>query len=313
MLNTRQARVQDPILTQHAIGYKSKTYEFIADLVLPPVPVDVRGGQVLTFGKEAFLIHDNNKRAPGSRVLRQEFKFGTQSFAVSQRAMEATVPFEIMDEASQVPGIDLATRAVNIQLDNLMRNKEYDAARVLRNTASYAAGHSATLTGTDQWSHNSADPSVAVDDAKATIRGKIGIEPNTLVLGYNVHRKLRRHPKLIALLGANSVKQLTDEMLRELLGVDRLVVGKVQGMLAGEQTEISDIWGNDAELLYVPPAAESYETPAFGYQYTLRGFPMVEAPYEDKPTRSWVYGVLNEYAPVVSCPEAGFLFKNAVA
>jgi hypothetical protein len=53
-MNPSQARVIDPVLTTVAQGYQNA--EMIATALFPVVPVPLRGGNVITFGKESFML-----------------------------------------------------------------------------------------------------------------------------------------------------------------------------------------------------------------------------------------------------------------
>lgn len=54
-MNPAQARVIDPILTTAAQGYQNA--EFVCGLLFPAVPVQQRGGKILTFGREDFRLY----------------------------------------------------------------------------------------------------------------------------------------------------------------------------------------------------------------------------------------------------------------
>ena len=53
--------------------------------------------------------------------------------------------------------------------------------------------------------------------------------------------------------------------------------------------------------------------PSYGYTYQLRGYPIVELPYEDRNPKSWIYPVTDEVQPVIAGAEAGYLISAAVA
>lgn len=57
------ARVIDPILTNVARGYANNA--LIGMSLFPAVPVQQRGGKIVSFGKEAFMTYATG-RAPGA-------------------------------------------------------------------------------------------------------------------------------------------------------------------------------------------------------------------------------------------------------
>lgn len=52
-MSLSQARVVDPVLTTHAQGYKNA--DFVGMALFPRVDVAKSGGQVIEFGREAFV------------------------------------------------------------------------------------------------------------------------------------------------------------------------------------------------------------------------------------------------------------------
>ena len=143
-LNTAGARIIDPILSTHASGYRHP--ERVGNLLFPAVPVGVSGGQRLEFGKESFRLY-NARRAPGSDTKRIQFGYAGKPFALTQEALEAAVPREWMRDASQVPGIDLAARAVNLVMNSVTLLLEYQQATIATTAANYDNDHKVTLAG----------------------------------------------------------------------------------------------------------------------------------------------------------------------
>ena len=81
--------------------------DMVGDVLFPVVPVDQRGGKIITFGKEDFRLYATG-RAPGSNTRRVQFGHSGGPFALAQHSLEGVVPFEIMQDANAVPGIDMA-------------------------------------------------------------------------------------------------------------------------------------------------------------------------------------------------------------
>src|SRR5690606_18773494 len=107
-MNNQQVRVIDPILSNVAQGYRHP--ERVGFALFPRVPVKQRGGQIIEFGRESFKRY-KTRRAPGSNTKRVQFGYEGKPFALVQDALEGQVPWEHMQDANQVPGIDLGTQA----------------------------------------------------------------------------------------------------------------------------------------------------------------------------------------------------------
>lgn len=308
-MNTAQARVIDPILTNHARGYSNA--EMIGHMILPVVPVPVRGIRVIKFGKEAFRRY-NTRRAPGSAVGRIQYGYASDAVALHQDALEAIVPWEHQQDASVVPGIDLAQGSVEMVLDAIALGREVEVATKVRNAATYAASNKVALSGTDLWTDPASKPAEVINEAREQIRRRTGRYPNTLTLGAPVFNALSGHAGIKEQFKYTSSASITTDMLAAYFGIDRVLVGKAVVLPEGadDDTDAEDVWGNDAVLTYTPTGRD-YRVPAYGYIYRLNGHPLVETPYRENAIKSWVYPVTEDWSPEVTGADAGYLIQNA--
>jgi len=312
-MTTSQARVIDPVLSSVAQGFSHNA--FVGASLFPVVPVDQRGGKIITFGKEDFMLY-NTARAPGANTGRVQVGVASGSYVLEQHALEGKLPFEIKDDAMAVPGIDMQSRTVRSVQNIIAMRLEKARADLARNTANYDAGNSITLAGADQWSDYGAtsDPGDDIENARETIRGKTGKRPNTLVLGAAVYSKLRRHPKILSFFqySAGSGQLVNTAMLAQYFEIANVQVG--DAAYASDAGVFTDIWGKDVVLAFTETAdLDAGGTPTFGYTYQLRDFPVVEEPYYDRNTKSWIFPVTDEVQPVVASNVAGYVIKAAVA
>lgn len=307
-MSTSQTRVVDPILTNHARGYRQDG--FIGDLLLPVVTMPTRQAKRIEFDRTAFK-RPKIIRAPGTAIARISVGYDGKPVALIQRAVGATTPVEHMDEAAEVPGIDLLTEGVNSILDVVGLDREISQATAARNAATYGANNKIALAGAAKWSDSTSNPAKVVEDAKEQIRGRTGRRPNTLALGARVAAALRTHEKIVDRFKHTNSDTVSDAMLAQYFNVSRVLVGD---MIYDDENDVSfDVWGNDAILAFVPsPGTESMRVPAFGYTYRLRGHPFVEPAYFEKGVRSWMNDVFDEWSPEIVGPDAGFLFQAAV-
>lgn len=304
-MNLNQARVINPVLTNIAIGYIHP--EHVGMHLFPRVPVMAAGGQVIEFGKESFQLY-NARRAPGAGTKRIQFGYQGKPFALVQDALEASVPREHLRDAKEVPGIDLATRSVNVVMSSLSLSLESDQAKLATDAAKYGATHKVDLVGASKWSDAASDPVAQIDDYREVVRESVGVYPNTLVLSPKAFRALRNNDSVQGRFKYTSASAITTAMLAALLELDKVIVGKaVASSQAGVMT---DVWGNNAVLAYTPQQESTIEVPSFGYTYTMDGSPTVNSPYYDNNAQSWIYGVTYERTPELTGVTSGFLIQN---
>lgn len=309
ILNTANARIIDPLLTNHLRGYTHA--ERVGHILFPKVPVLVRGGKRIEFGKESFRLY-NTRRAAGSATKRIQFGYEGKPFSLEQHALEGKVPFEFMAEADKVPGFNLGQRAVNVVSDVISLDTEYLAATRARDAANYDANHKVVLAGADQWDDAASDPKADIKAAKSAIRATCGHYPNVMVISPKVFEALDDHPKILEKFKYTSSDSITVEMLAKYFDVDRVVVGKSVYADETNNDEFADLWGLDVVLAYVA-TNQDVEVPSYGYTYQLEGFPIVEEPYSERNAKSWFYPVTDELSPELVGAEAGFLIQNAVS
>lgn len=311
-LSPSQARVIDPILSTVAQGYKNA--ELIGSALFPYVPVGQRGGKIITFGKEDFMLYATG-RSPGAATKRVQFGYSGSSYALESHSLEGLVPQELMQEAEAVPGINLATNAIAKVQAIIALRLEKAQADLATNAANYAASNKTTLSGTARWSDLTtgvSDPINDIEVAKDAVRQQIGREPDTVTLGASVLVKLRQHPKIIDRIKYTGRDVPTLELLASLFGVQRVLVGKA--VTATDAGVFSDVWGKSVVVAYTAMGTLADQgQPTYGYTYRLGGYPMVEQPYLDRNTKSWVYPVTDEVAPVIAGASAGYLISSAVA
>lgn len=309
-LNTQQARVVDPVLTNVARDYRNATH--VGSVLFPRVEVTARGGKILEFGKESFA-QLNMRRAPGAEVREVSYRYSDQNFNLVQDALDALIPREHMEDAMTVPKVDLSKRAVKKTQDIMNLGLEIEQAALAQDPANYPAGQVEALAGTDRWDDPASDPQAVIEAAKEAVRRSCGMEPNTMVVSKVGFNALRFHPKIKDQFKYTTADSITVGMLAAYLELEKLAVGKATYLPEGAEAgdfQLKDVWGDNAILAYSPAAPEGMEEPSFGYTYALTGHPFVEQARWEGSRRSWVHGMTYDRVPVIAGPDAGFLLRG---
>jgi len=310
-LSPSQSRVVDAVLTSVAQGYRNA--DMVGLALFPYVPVDQRGGKVISFGKEDFYLYAG-ARAPGAQTKRVTFGYSGGSYALTQFALEGVVPVELMQEASAGPGIDQARLAVARVQNIIALNLEKAQGDLATNAANYAAANkNVGLSGNGLWSDAvNSDPIANVETGKEAIRAQTGRYPNTLLISALTYKALRVHSKIVDRIKYTGRDVATPELLASLFGVANVVVGGA--VYADASGNLTDVWGKTAVLAITETATlADLGVPSYGYTYRLRGAPIVEVPYEDRQAKSFVYPVTDEVSAVIAGASAGYLISPTVA
>lgn len=313
-LTLSQARVIDPVLTTVAQGFKQ--LEFVGNALFPQVPVALRAGKIITFGKEDFMLY-NTARAPGENTKRIQFGYASGNYSLVDYSLEGAVPIEVYQEGQNPANgwsIDHMALAIKKVSNSMALGLEYAQATLARTASNYGSSNKVTLSGTSQWSDFSgtSNPIQNVETAKEAIRAATGKRPNTMIMGAAVMAKLRQHPVIVDRMKYTGRDVATTEILASLFGVANVLVG--EGIYASDAGTIADIWGKDVVLAYTETASVAEQgTPSFGYTYNLGGYPIVEQPYYERNSKTWYVPVTRAEAPVIAGASAGYLITNAVA
>lgn len=269
-------RVVDPVLTNLAIGYSNA--ELVGDQLFPFVGVDKEGGKIPRFTKEIFKLY-NTERALRAKSNRINPESGdTVDVALDEHDLEYPIDYR-EDAESAFP---LQAHGTNVVTEGIRLRHEKMVADLSQNPANYPATNKIVLAGTDQFSDGAnSDPEGVVDDAKAAVRAQIAKEPNTMVIGYESWRVLKRHPKLKAILSDTRPRLVQIADLRDIFEIENIVVGRA--VYASDLGAIGDMWGDNMVLAYVPrrdAAARSAYEPSYGYTLQ-KGGPVVDTRTED--------------------------------
>jgi hypothetical protein len=314
-LTPAQARVVNPVLTSIAQGIQQN--DLVGNFLFPRVDVSLRGGQILTFGREAFMQYANMNRAPGTSTPRVQFGYSGAPYALIDYSLEGMVPVEIQEEGMN-SGFDLDHAQVALNgADRIMALRLEIAQATLATTlGNHAASNRVTLSGTAQWSDqtsNVSNPLANIETGKEAIRAGTGKRPNVGVMGPAVWASLKYHPILRDYTKYTGRETATLGILSELTEIPNWYVGEsVFSNDAG--TVLSDCWGKDVVLAYSELASvQNYGLPTFGYTYNLNGYPLAEDPYVERNIKSQLFPVTRAEQPVIAGQLAGYLIKSAVA
>ena len=326
MMNLDSVRVIDPILTQLAQGYKNA--EGVATFFGPAVSMNTRAGRTLVFGKEAFAAQ-NFLRAPGTNIQKIQNEFGTRSFSLRQEAISWEIAEEVAAEAKNgAAQIDLRQFAAKDAANRLMQSWETQVADIVTDSAQYEAGNVLNLStynsGADQFNAPTSDVEVLIDDAKEQVRSQIGCYPNKMVISPDAFNALKRNKRIRDFMQRGII--VDEKSLAQIFGLDEIRVAR-RLKLAADGT-LENIYNNTAILFYHPSASTdgfmpaldaNYGNPAFGYTYTLSGYPVATPERFNIERRVFTGDILVERSfELVGMGEtgkcgSGFIFTNVVA
>lgn len=305
---TSNLRIVDPVLTELMIGYQNS--ELISEHLFPLVNVDKEGGKIPVFGKEKFRIYNTLRalRADSNRI--QPEGINDLDIVLDEHDLEWPIDRREDSEAA----FNLRAWATDVVTEGIQLRREKFCADLAQDASKYPTGNKITLSGSSQFTDGTnSDPEGVIDDAKAAIRSKIAKHPNTMVIGYESWRVLKRHPKLKELLSTNSKRLIRKEDLQDIFEIENIVIG--MSLYQGENGDtINDVWGDNIILAYVPKSRQGerqmYDA-SYGYTLRKRGDRNFGVDtYEEQGGKVDIIRATDIYRPYLLGAEAGYLISD---
>ncbi|HNV23027.1 MAG TPA: major capsid protein, partial [Candidatus Hydrogenedentes bacterium] len=290
----------DAALSHISLDFRND--EFIADRVSPRIRVEKESDKYFVWGTDAFQT-PSTARAPKGYFARTEFAPSTASFVCEEYGLE--VPVDDRERRNADAGADIEIAAVEKATGIIMTCREKRLADILTSTSRVT--QNTTLSGTSQWNdYTNSTPIANIDTARSTIHAAGAPNPNTLVMGREVFDTLKRHPDILEAFKYTRSGAVTEAMMADLLGVERVLVGNARYRTSneGQASALAYVWGKNAVLLYTPSIPSRF-TPAATYTFVFTD--RVVETYREPEKACTVVRVREETAEVVASTACCYL------
>lgn len=304
-------------LTTLASGYKPSG--LIGEEVFPVVKSVTKGGKIPVFGKDAFKVYET-LRARGAHSNRAGMSPDSWiTFFCEEHDLAIPLDQRELNELNNLPG-DAALKALFNLQDRQRRRVQWNlklelekvVADQVQSSASYNSSNVLALTSSDCWSETGSDPVGAIEDAREVIRGKIGVYPNTLIMGADTYACLKFHAAYTDKMKLTNDKVVRPDLIAQMHDLKRVIIGLSMGLNTSEA--FYDLWSDNAILCYIPDTkTPDIDEPAFGY--TIKpGFSATPYPYVDIFTEEGgkIVNVrcTDMYDTLIVNKDAGYLISN---
>jgi len=296
------------VITKLVVGRRPQG--FIADDILPKLPVANNSDLYPVFGDESFKPLDGH-RAYGAAAIEIGWTYSTTAYVAKQYSARVFNARKTRANADNF--LAISQRDVQLIQDRLSVGKEIRVAALCTDAA--VITQQLTLAGATQWSHASGDPVAHVMAAKEVIFAATGQYPNVMVIPRLVRAKLKLNTLLRAALSiTKNTYSVTDADLLNAFELDRILVPRSLYNTAdeGQTASLTDIWGDFALLAYVNPnPSPNMQEMSLGYQFTWYDW-YAETDYEKDRDADWTQLTYDVDEKLVS-PTAAYLFIDCIA
>lgn len=260
----------DAILTNISVAYIQKADAFVAQKVFPVVPVDKQSDKYFIYNKADWFRDEAEKRADATESAGSGYNLSQDNYFCDVYAFHKDIGDQVRQNTDSP--LDPDRDATQFVTQRIMLRQE-----VQWTTSYFTTG----IWGTDvtggssftQWSDFAgSDPIEDIYTGIQTVLSNTGFEPNTLVLGYTVWRKLKNHPDFVDRVKYTSSDALTPDIFARYLDIDRVFIAKAIQNTAkeGQTASYGFVFGKSAWLGYVNPQPAIMQ-PSAGYVFTWKG------------------------------------------
>jgi len=260
----------DQALTNFSLAYMQSADNFIARQVFPAVPVDNQTDKYYTFTKNDWFRDEAKKRGPGTESAGSGYNLSNASYSCDVYAVHKDLNDQTLANAdAQLRSEANAARFVT---QRMLLKHEIEWTSTFFTTSVWGTD---VTGGTDftLWSnYTTSKPLVDVQTGVKTILKNTGMEPNTLVLGYDVYSSLLNHPDFVDRLRGITTERVGTSLMAGLFGIPRVLICKAVKAtnIEGETAAMDFVQGKHASLMYVDPNP-GLETATAGMTFVWRG------------------------------------------
>src|SRR3990167_2474022 len=280
MLPTEHDVHVNQIMSNISVLYKNT--EFIADKVAPIIDVKKKSDIVPLYSKADWFRDEIVPRGVSSEGPRGGYRIDvSNSYTCIDYSWAKEVADQVKNNAD--PPFNLEVEATEYAKNVLLLGMEGRVASMIYTAAS-------------------------------TVRGLIGRDPNTMVIGAQLWDILRTHPDFLSKLSNNDKRILTVDATAALLGFDKLLVGKAikaTSVEGASTTTMAYIWGKHCWIGYVAPKP-GLRTPTAAYIFSHGPSDYVKSWREENKSQD-VYEAWHSVDEYVVSADCGYMFANIVA
>lgn len=307
-------------LSEVARGYANNT--FVAENLFPTIESDLERVDIFEFNKEAFALYDTERAIRANSNVISPQGFTKKTATLTEHDLAYPLDYREEEESKKVK---LQLHATNVVTEGLKLKHEMECASLVQNPDNYPTDNKIALSGDDVFTNyefesigmdesdtlyrkTKSDPLGVIEDGKDVISKKIAADPNTMVIGQDAFKALKRHPQLQSLISNNQNRLVTLEIMKEIFEIPNIYVGK--SIFVNEKGEFVRVWGDSIVMAYVPNLITKTEyDPAFGYTIRKKNALQVDE-YTKEGNKIRYIRATDIYSPFLVGAEAGYLISN---
>lgn len=306
---------QNVPLQQLLVAYDWAQDGFIADQVLPPLPVVNETDLFYKIDRYGGLQRAVETLVPDRAAAREvEWTWTTDTYQAQRYALAVSISDRERRNADNQLRLEETTTMLPAQL--LMLDREVRAATLLNKTNTSGV----TLSGADQFDNASFSASGVpienrFDAAKLAMRQAIGRNPTHVIIPDQTAKVMKRDTKIRDLIKYTTNALVNGDLPDTLWGLKVIIPTTMYSAsletVSGTPT-FSDIWGKDIRFVYVPPVP-GIRVPATGYQFRISADDMAVEQSRDARRKVDYYEVGYTQDMKLVVPSGCYVLENPIS
>lgn len=219
----------DGYLTDFSLSWEQAQSNFIATQAASIISVNKASNKYVNYDRGYFWRDEAQARPLGGRPKRVGTKFSSDNYNAEEYALEGVI------DDRQRENSDAPVRLEENTIRNLTQKHKIKQDRVWAQTFFDTGIWTTEYTGVTsnpgtneflQFDDANSDPIDVIDRVKDTIAENTGYMPNTIVLGADVKRALRKNADLSDRIKYTQTGVLTEDLMASLFDVDRVITAR---------------------------------------------------------------------------------------
>jgi hypothetical protein len=297
----------DAYLTNYSYALQQQDGVFVAGVASSRIPVTQEAGKFNVYPPGYFWRDEAKVRPLGGRPVQVGYAIKDDTYFAEEWALEHVVDDRTRQNSRIQSRIDenatrLLTGKQMIRADRIWADSFFKTG-VWGMTVTGALAAPVEGTSFLSWADDASSPLSDIEDWKEMIRMATGFEPNTLVLGARVRKRLKNHPEFIERIKYTSSAAITNAVMATMFEVENLRVARAMYNAAEERMPDDEDGGED--LQYIVEADSAW----LGY---IDPSPAIDSPTAIA-TFAWdslVPGQTNEFGGVMSRGRDGRAYSD---
>lgn len=208
----------DALLTDMSVAYLQDSKLFAASRIFPSISVAKQSDKFRIYAQNDFRRNEMKRLGPGAESFETGYGLSTDTYSADVWALG-----HFCDDQTaanyDAPGGAEEDAAVHLAEMSLI-NREVEFVTAFFTTSVWSAD---TTVGTT-WDNGASDPKSDIQAAIARLLKSTGRKPNRMLVGFEVHQALQRHPLVREQFKYTSSESIDENMLAKFFGIDQYIV-----------------------------------------------------------------------------------------